>query len=209
MTPGRGLRKSSRGYTLMEVLIAMTPLALVLTVLLGTQATHTRVGASANETAVATLLGRAKMLDVESELDADGFNEGEQSDKGDFRRDGFANFSWEVLIEPVELDESASDELLAQANGQLFGGGAEGDGGTFTGNAAFASYLPLVVGLLPDFINRLGEKIRKVTLTINWDGARGEQKITLVQYVTDLKADERDRNATPADPGLDPGGLIP
>jgi prepilin-type N-terminal cleavage/methylation domain-containing protein len=185
-------RGAPRGYTLMEVLIAMTLLALVLTVLLGTQATHTRVGASANEMAVATLLGRAKMLDVESELAADGFNEGSQSDSGDFRKEGFGYYKWEVEVEPVELDETASDELLSQANGQLFGEGAEGTGGTFTGNAAFASYLPLVVGLLPDFINRIGEKVRRVTLVITWEGARGEQKLTLVQYLTDLKADQRE-----------------
>jgi prepilin-type N-terminal cleavage/methylation domain-containing protein len=197
----------ARGYTLMEVLIAMTLLALVLTVLLGTQATHTRVGASANEMAVATLLGRAKMLDIESELAADGFNEGEQTDKGDFRRDGFNNFRWEVKIEPVALDEGAGDQLLSQTNGQLFGEGEDGGGGTFTGSAAFASYLPLVVGLLPDFINRIGEKVRKVTLEIRWEGARGDQTLTLVQYLTDLKADEREEGLGNGQlpPGVDPG----
>jgi prepilin-type N-terminal cleavage/methylation domain-containing protein len=197
-----------RGYTLMEVLIAMTILALVLTVLLGTQATHTRVGATANETSVAALLGRAKMLDVESELLADGFNEGVQTDSGAFREEGFPNYKWEAEVEPIELDESASDALLGQANGQLFGEGQEGDGGTFTGNSAFASYLPLVVGLIPEFINRLGEKIRKVTLTVTWEGARGEQTLTLTQYVSDLKADERKKEVT-VDPTLVGGGGVP
>jgi hypothetical protein len=192
----------------MEVLIAMTILALVLTVLLGTQATHTRVGATANETSVAALLGRAKMLDVESELLADGFNEGVQTDSGAFREEGFPNYKWEAEVEPIELDESASDALLGQANGQLFGEGQEGDGGTFTGNSAFASYLPLVVGLIPEFINRLGEKIRKVTLTVTWEGARGEQTLTLTQYVSDLKADERKKEVT-VDPTLVGGGGVP
>src|SRR5690606_27413820 len=42
------------GYTLMEVLIALTILALVLTVLLGTQANSVQRGSRANDTTTAT-----------------------------------------------------------------------------------------------------------------------------------------------------------
>lgn len=205
--PRRKNLKGRLGYTLMEVLIAMTILAVVLTVLLGTQASYTRVGASANETAVASLLGRAKMLDIESEMAADGLQDSDQEDSGNFGDEGFSYYKWEYLIQVVELDEGASEALLSQANGQLFGEGADGGGGTFTGNAAFSSYLPLVVGLIPDFINRIGEKIRKVTLTITWEGARGPQKLVLVQYVTGLKADDPEDGGATSQPGALPGGL--
>ena len=70
--------------------------------------------------------------------------------------------------------------------------GESGGGGLFTGNEGFASYLPMVVGLLPDYINQIGEKVRKVELTITWENARGEQNLTLVQYVTNVDADEKE-----------------
>ncbi len=179
-----------RGFTLMEVLIALVILAGSLTILLGTQANHVQMGQAANEMSIASMLGRLKMLEVESEIAADGFNEGEQTDNGTFRKEGFNTFKWEVTIEPVEIDETAQEALLGQANSTLFGEGDSGQGGTFTGNAAFASYLPLVVGLIPEFINRLGERVRKITLVIQWEGVYGERTLTLEQYIHDLGHDK-------------------
>ena len=175
---------------MLEVLIALVILAGALTVLLGTQANHTQMGQAANEMSVASMLGRQKMLEVQSDLASEGFNEGEQSDRGDFRQEGFGHYAWEATIEPVEIDESSQEALLAEANASLFGEGDSGGGGTFTGNAAFASYLPLVVGLIPEFINRLGERVRKITLVLTWEGIYGEQTLTLEQYVNDLGHDK-------------------
>ncbi len=194
-----------QGYTLMEVLIATVILAMVMTILLGTQANQVQIGSTANQMGTASLLGQAKMLEVESEMLADGLSEGTQKDSGTFRKEGFAQYNWEVVIDPVEIDDASQEALLGEANGKLFGEGEDGGGGSFTGNAAFASYLPMVVGLLPDFINRLGEKVRKVTLTITWENVRGEQTLTLVQYVTDLDGDESDQQG--GGPGAVPGGL--
>lgn len=190
------------GYTLMEVLIALTILASSMTILLGTQSSAVQRGSMANDMTVATLLARAKMLEIESDADANGFNEDVTNDSGDFSREGYAHFRWEVEIEPVEMDEGASEALLSQANTQLFGEGEDGGGGTFTGNAAFAAYLPMVVGMVPDLINRFGEKVRKVTMVISWDFRGGEQKLTLVQYITDMNADDRQ------DPAATVGGAL-
>ncbi len=201
-------RISRRGYTLMEVLIALTILALVLTVLLGTQSNAVQRGAMANNTTTATLLGRAKMLEIESDLLAEGFNEDEQTFDGDFRQEGFDNFTWEAVVTPIEIDESSSEQLLGQLNGSLFGEGDDGSGGAFTGNAAFAQYLPMVVGLLPDFINRLGQKLRRVTLTLTWPAVSGgTQSLTLVQYVSDLSADQQE-DQPPPNLTDDPDGLL-
>lgn len=198
------------GYTLMEVLIAVALLALVLTTVLGTQAGSVQVGSVANERSIAMLLGRAKMLELESQLLADGFTENSETERGNFRSEGFGGFKWEATIDPVEIDEASQEALLSETNSQLFGAGDDGGGGTFTGNAAFASYLPMVVGMLPDFINRLGERIRKVSLVIKWESVRGEHQLVLVQYVTDLDSDDNEQQqgggGAVVDPGLGAGG---
>ncbi len=197
--------RSARGYTLMEVLIAVALLAVVLTVVLGTQANQVQIGSTANEMGTAMLLGRAKMLEIESGLLADGFSDDEQNEKGDFRSEGFAAFHWESRVEPVKIDDASKEQLLGEANSKLFGEGESGDGGTFTGNDAFASYLPMVVGLLPDYINKIGERARKVTLTITWETLRGEQQLSIVQYVSNADADDEGEEgiAPPLDPGAD------
>ena len=186
------LSAKTHGYTLMEVLIAVTILAFVLTVVLGTQASQVQVGATANELGTASLLGRGKMLEIESELMSDGFSDNEERDRGDFRSEGFASMSWESVVMPVNIDDGSKEALLGEANTKLFGEGEGGGGGLFTGNEGFASYLPMVVGLLPDYINQIGEKVRKVQLTITWENMRGEQTLTLVQYVTNVDADEKE-----------------
>lgn len=207
-SPPRGRRG---GYTLMEVLIALTILAVSLTILLGTQSSAVQRGAMANQMTTASLLARAKMLEIESELDADGFDADTVTENGDFRKDGFPTYTWEYEVELVEVDDAASEALLSETNSKLFGEGEDGSGGAFTGNAAFAAYLPMVVGMVPDLINRLGEKVRRVTLTVFWEFRGGEQKLTLVQYVTDLKADDRNQEGTPSGlpSGLNPAGLNP
>ena len=82
------LKKSGRGYTLMEVLIAVTILAMVLTVVLGTQASQVQVGATANELGTASLLGRAKMLEIESDLMSDGFSDNEEDAEYELAKGG-------------------------------------------------------------------------------------------------------------------------
>ena len=198
--------KASMGYTLMEVLIALTILAGSLTILLGTQSSAVQRGSMANNMTAASMLARAKMLDIESQLLADGFAEDTENFDGDFSDEGYRDVKWEVEVELVEIDESASESLLSETNSKLFGEGEDGSGGAFTGNAAFAAYLPMVVGMVPDMINRLGKKTRKLTLTVFWDYRGHDQKLVLIQYVTDLKADDREKNAEGATSPV-PGGL--
>ncbi|MEO1269637.1 MAG: type II secretion system protein [Myxococcota bacterium] len=201
------LGEARRGYTLMEVMIALVILASSLTILMGTQSGSVQQGSRANMLTKGTMLARAKMLDIESQLAADGFNADTETERGTFRDEGFPTYSWEYEVELVEIDEGASESLLSETNSKLFGEGEDGSGGAFTGNAAFAAYLPMVVGMVPDMINRLGEKVRRVTLTVTWE-FRGapETPLVLVQYVTDLKADEREQNVPGAGGLLGPGG---
>jgi general secretion pathway protein I len=179
------LHQSRRqGFTLIEVLIALAILAMALTVLLGTQAQSALMTERANRMALAALLTRSKMIDIEGELQHDGFSDMTAEDHGDFRDEGADDMTWESLVEVVEIPPEAEEQFVASVYSELFG--EDGEGGSLSGSSSVTSFMPMIVAQVPQFINQLGERMRKVTLTISWDERGGTQTLTVQQYVVNL-----------------------
>ena len=111
------------GYTLMEVLVALAILAMGLTILLGTQASSARMSERANRMALAALLARSKMIDLEGELMSEGFSDMTETANGDFRDEGADDMEWEALIEVIEITPDAEETFNAEVYTQLFGDG--------------------------------------------------------------------------------------
>lgn len=177
-------RHAPPGYTLMEVLVALTILATGLTILLGTQASSARMSERANNMALAALLARSKMIDVEHELLSEGFSDMEETARGTFRDEGFDEIEWEALIEVIEITDDAQEEFNSTVYEQLFGDG-EG-GGSLSGSTAVSSFLPMLMAQIPPMINDMAERSRKVTLTVSWEEGRGDMTLTVQQFVVNL-----------------------
>jgi len=165
----------------LEVLIALAILSAALTILLGTMANSNQQAIYANRLTQVSQAARSKMIDIEYEVREDGFTENTWRDSGDF--DAVSNASWEVEVQPVEIPEQTKDELLGKTNAQLFGG--TDSQGALKGNAAFSSKLPKLIGCIPQMINRIGKKIRRVVLVVTFDFQGKEQEIRLTQYIVD------------------------
>lgn len=181
--PGQAAR-SLRGYTLMEVLVALSILATGLTILLGTQASSARMSEQANQMALAALLARSKMIDIEYELVTDGFSEMTENASGDFRDEGFREIEWDATIEVIEITPDAQEDFNTTVYEQLFGDGESG--GSLSGSTAVSSFLPMILAQIPPIINDMATRSRKVTLTISWPDGRGELTLTVQQYVVNL-----------------------
>jgi general secretion pathway protein I len=175
-----------RGFTLLEVLLALAILASALTVLLGTAANSSQQAVFANDLTIASQLARSKMIDIEYEIMEEGFDSNDQQLRGDFSREGQPDYTWEANIQVVEIPESAKEEFLAQINTQLFGG----DQGALQGNAAFSAMLPMLIAELPTMINNIGKKVRKVDLVIEFSRGSGRFPLKVSQYVIDPKLNE-------------------
>lgn len=157
---------SRRGFTLLEVMVAMAILALGLTTILSSQtglfASTRRVQ---NETHAASLM-RCKMTEVELQLLKDGYPLLEQNESGECCEEEDANgFRCEWLVQTVELPQPSSFEGEAEGESE---GDAEGDAegevssplGTTAGDLAAAS--PLGAGFsdvsgVEDLAGTLGE----------------------------------------------------
>jgi len=187
LTPRPTLNSASPGYSLIEVLVALAILAMSLTVLLGAQAGSARMSERANQMAVAALLARSKMVDIEGELLTEGFSAVTESANGDFRDEGFEEMTWEADIEVIEVDGNAQEALNADIYTQLFGVGDEG--GTISGSGAVSTMIPMIIGMVPGILNGMAERMRKVTLTIAWPDGKGELTLTVQQYVVNFSPD--------------------
>lgn len=173
------------GFTLLEVMIAFAILASALSILIGTAANSSQQAAFAADLTRATLLAKSKMTDIEYELMDDGFRNTEETKSGDFSEEGFPDMRWEVKITPVEIPEDVKQDLLGQVNSQLFGNESDG---ALQGNAAFSSMLPLLIGQLPDMINRIGKKVRRIHLEVSFPFLYGDRKVKITQYVVEEKS---------------------
>ena len=173
------------GYTLMEVLVALTILATGLTILLGAQAAAARMSERANTMALAALLARSEMINIEHQLHQDGFSDMEERMNGDFRDFGFDDIEWDAVVEVIEITPEAQEEFNSTIYNQLFGDGDEG--GALSGSSGVSSFLPMIMAMIPEQLNAITERSRKVTMTIRWtEGRDTELTLTVQQYVVNM-----------------------
>ncbi|TVR04017.1 MAG: prepilin-type N-terminal cleavage/methylation domain-containing protein [Deltaproteobacteria bacterium] len=187
---------SSAGFTLMEVLIAFAILAVSLAILIGTQANSVQMNDRANRMSVAAMLARGKMFDIESELLREGFSTTTQRDGGTFREEGFEAFRWTAEVEVVEISGQAEQEFVEGVTAQLYGDG-ESDG-VLSGASAVTQFLPMIIAQIPQIINDISERTRRIVLTVEWDVGGGTQSFTLTQFVVNIDSEEFLREEGPS-----------
>ena len=192
-----------KGFTLLEVMVALSILAVTLVAISGINANSFESSNYARAITVATMLARGKMIDIEMQVQKDGFSESDKDYKGDFSEEGYKTMKWEALVRPVEIDVN---KLL----GPLLGGDTE-----IAGDKLPDEFKAMIAGLegssvdevsgqqqelgqVQDLIQNggielvfkqvgetLSNSIREITLEIKW-GRKGidEESIRFVQYVT-------------------------
>jgi general secretion pathway protein I len=225
---------SRRGFTLLEVMVAVAILGLSLTVILSAQAGLYTSSTYAQHTSVAIGLARCKMTEVEQKLLKMGYPEIDQNDEGACCEDDTqTTMKCKWKIEKVELPQGATVDLasaLGSASpsgsssplgplsaltemGKAATSGDAGAAGLVTdlkqgmgGSGAIAS---LVMGLVyPQLKPMLEASMRKVTVAVTWNEGLRERDLTITQYVT-YPAKAVPIPGTVGSDGLPPGGTNP
>lgn len=98
---------ADKGFTLLEVMIAVALLAIALTTLLGSQSQSVSFANSAKFETMAALLAQSKMSEI-SLLEKDALS----SDRGDFG-DDYPGYAWEVTVDNISIEgiDTISDYL--------------------------------------------------------------------------------------------------
>lgn len=184
--PGR-----PRGFSLLEVLVALSVLALSMMALGDLVGNALRNHAYARDLDAATLLARAKVAELEETYEDKGFKDFDETEEGDFAAAGQPRFRWraEVLkpsaaLGPDQLvaallgmtgGESGSQELLSKLLGT---GGQAGPAAAPTGllGAALQSQLTA-------FGEALKTSLRELRLTVAWKDGRQARQFTVATHL--------------------------
>lgn len=185
---------SRRGFSLLEVMIALAILTVSLLVLVQTQSSAVVLTNEAERTLVATDLARYKMSEVLLQLEKDGFQatdvteEGEFDDFGDDAMDiefghELEDYHWEYLVTEVDMESMGDIATAAQSLQDTLSptdeGGPASNGGSMDALA--------MLGFGPDVImGMIGPFLREVRVRVWWgeDSKEAEEDGTEVVLTT-------------------------
>jgi prepilin-type N-terminal cleavage/methylation domain-containing protein len=177
---------AAKGFSLIEVLVALIILAVSLSVLLTSQSSSMGAASKARDITTGTLLARSKMIDIERRLIDEGFTSGTVEDDGDFREEGFEKVKWKYKVTEVEMDLSLITGLCEGYGADKEEGGAPaGAGGAAAG--ACDRMTSALGGPLEQLAQSIGQSLRLIDLTVtvpNGAPKGGGEKVELRTLVT-------------------------
>jgi general secretion pathway protein I len=122
--------RSRRGFTLLEVMVALALLGFALVVLMRSTASNIQSSQGAHMMGIATDLARGKMYEIEELLIKDGFSDTDQSqlDVKPFDVEGWPDITYAYKVEIVDMP--SFDVLQQMANGQVAALGSASSAGS-------------------------------------------------------------------------------
>ncbi len=194
-------RGGARGFTLLEVMVALALLAAALMALSDLLGNAIRNHVYARDLSSATLLARGKLAELEQKYDDQGFRDQDETEEGDFAEAGRAEVRWRAdLVKPDP--QLTGDQLVSMIGGagadpsallgKLMGGaGASAAaaagaaaGGPTTGASPLAGMLS---GMLQTQLTVLGETVkrslRELRLTVSWTDGRTPRGFTVTTHL--------------------------
>lgn len=200
--------RSARGFTLLEVMISLAILAISLVAISGLNGGAVAMEAYSRRATEATLLLRAKMSDVEEQLQKDGFSDFDDEKRGTFDDEGARGFAWraEILKPDVQLDASQLLNLLG-AGGSASGDASKSSGALSQGLAAAAAaiggtastggapgrttaaggpFAGLLQTQAQGFLETLKKSVRELRVTVTWQDGKEERSVSASQEIVML-----------------------
>ena len=174
-----------RGFSLLEVMIALAILTTSIVILVESQSTAAWATREAEKVVIATDLAQYKLSEALLYVETEGFQDNEIYESGDFddlgdevldlqMGDAFEDFHWEYAVQ--EIDIQLAGDIAAMAN-EAFGGGDDASGGAGDGAGlagGLGGAIPGMSGMMgalssPEALSQmLGPYIREVQVRVWW-----------------------------------------
>jgi len=191
-------RMARRGFTLLEVMVAVAILGLGLTAILSAQAGTFSMSAQARNMSMATSLARCKMGEIEEKVHRDGnFQELEEAETGPCcEGDETPNIrcSWKIekleLPQPdygsLDLDTGLDPGKSSMPGGLSFDGGLPLPGGDEEGGGPDVGGMMSMVAQMayPDLKTIYESSARRVTVTVTWTQGSRDYSFDVVQWLS-------------------------
>lgn len=182
-----------RGFSLLEVMIALAILTTSVVILVETQSTAAWATREAEKVVTATDLAQYKLTEATLLVEMDGFSEGEIYEKGDFddlgddvlnlqMGEALEEFHWEYAVQEIDI------QLAGDIAGMV--GGLAGDDGGGAGGGGLGGMGGMLSAVMsPDAIGEMiGPFIREVRVRVWWgeDSDAAEEhgtEVVLISHV--------------------------
>jgi general secretion pathway protein I len=173
-----------RGFTLLEVMVALAVLAGSLLVVSEVVGGALRNQARARQIGVATMLARTKMVQLQAQYERKGFRDFDESDEGTFDDEGHKEIHWKVDVRRPTL-ELGPEAVLASLTGgkkieEILPSPKEAP--------QLAPFQAILTGVIQTQLTKISEQLKKsareVRLTVTWqDGAATESFDVTTQLI--------------------------
>lgn len=184
-------------FTLLEVMVSVTILALALTAIFSSEVGAIRVAHRARTTTIATLLARCKMAEVEELVAKEGLPavekiETDQCCEG-AEEDGYS-CEWKIqrVVLPTPGGDAIAGDLGEPADGTKGGPAAALSGGdpiaalAAGGSLASGGFGSLILSFaFPVLKPAFEEQVRRATVTVRWREGDHDASFDVVQYLVD------------------------
>jgi len=197
----------ARGFSLLEVMVALAIFGLMLSGILAAQAGLSASNKKAANMGEATTLARCKMTELEEKLLKLGYPAIDDVDNGVVCCEGAATstFTCDYKVEKVTMPDPPTSTMSMDGGvGALMGMGGDAgpaggatldlDGGLSsvgsalgmgTGSGGAAGLVDMAMGIVYPMMKPMMEaSIRKITVTVRWKEGPSAQEFVLAQYVT-------------------------
>lgn len=199
--------KRKRGFSLLEVMVAVAILSVALTSIFSAEAGAIHMAARSRRITTASLLARCKMGEIEEEITRMGLPAvGDQGRDGCCEDGEVEGFECEWKVERIVLPEAAptggdsQGESAGGALGNLLGNsagqGANPDPNSMTSGGGMDAIMAGAMGggdsliasatmsfIYPVLKPTLEEQIRRATVTVRWHEGEGDQSFDVMQFL--------------------------
>lgn len=160
-----------RGFTLLEVIIALAIMVMAFASILSVESGAIRASEKTRQLNVIAMLAKNKMVETEYAIEGKSFEEVKKEESGTFEAP-YDSYRWKKVIKEIEFPNLA---LSSSAGGDGKSAGSASEGGGFADT---------MTKLVSKFFSKA---IREVTITIFWKQGSGEQTFSLSTYWVDLE----------------------
>lgn len=172
-----------RGFTLLEVLVAVAILAISLTSLLGSQMQALRATRYAQQVTAAAFLAEYQLVEIEYVIqqEEDGWGENDREFEGDFAEQGWPDMNYSCLVDMIEMPDYTAIQAAMAAADTDGGGMSDQTGVQDTGEQA-VDMLGMVWPMIKEAIE---QSIRRSSCKVTWLDGKIEHEFEVMTFWTD------------------------
>jgi len=176
--------RNERGFTLLEIMIALAILSIGLMAIFTAQGTSLRASGRAENIQTASMLAQQKMteklLELEPEIAKGSFPDDTKNDQGNFDKP-LEDFRWEFFVKKVEIPVAGGEGGGGQ---QAPSAGGPDAAAPKTGSDANQAPADAQKNLAQMVTKKISESVRELSVKVTWKELEVEQSLVVTTHIT-------------------------